>query len=177
MNQAQPTIRYKFCRSQPRSDCGQITWQKGVWQYHDGELELCRAGFHCSGRHFRAFSYGPGEIFAGVEVAGNQLSDKEKQCWQSMRLTMTRPWSKNDSVQVVQELLREENTVAQLAAEHGIHPTQLHKWRSIAVEGLPELFRRSDSTVKLKALYAQLGRVTTQFAWLKRRSGIEPEPR
>src|SRR2546421_12991332 len=87
--------------------------------------------------------------------------------------------------QVVQELLREEKTVAQLAAEHGIHPTQLHKWRSIAVEGLPELFSRSDSTAKLKARYeeqleelsAQLGRVTTQLAWLKRRSGIEPEPR
>ena len=87
--------------------------------------------------------------------------------------------------QVVQELLREEKTVAQLAAEHGIHPTQLHKWRGIAVEGLPELFSRSDSTARLKAryeeqleeLYAQLGRVTTQLAWLKRRSGIEPEPR
>ena len=87
--------------------------------------------------------------------------------------------------QLVQELLREEKTVAQLAAEHSIHPTQLHKWRSIAVEGLPELFRRSDSTAKRKAryeeqleeLYAQLGRVTTQLAWLKRRSGIEPEPR
>jgi transposase len=86
--------------------------------------------------------------------------------------------------QIVQELLREEQTVAQLAAEHGIHPTQLHKWRSVAVEGLPELFSRSDGTAKLKAryeeqledLYAQLGRVTTQLAWLKRRSGLEPGP-
>ena len=87
--------------------------------------------------------------------------------------------------QLVQELLREEKTVAQLAAEHGIHPTQLHKWRTIAVEGLPELFSRSDNTARLRAryegqleeLYAQLGRVTTQLAWLKRRSGLEPEPR
>jgi transposase len=87
--------------------------------------------------------------------------------------------------QVVEELLREEKTVAQLAAEHGIHPTQLHKWRSVALEGLPELFSRTDSTARLKAryeeqledLYAQLGRVTTQLAWLKRRSGLEPEPR
>jgi len=85
--------------------------------------------------------------------------------------------------QIVQELLREEKTVAQVAAEHGIHPTQLHKWRSIAVEGLPELFSRSDSTAKLKArhaeqledLYGQLGRVATQLAWLKRRTGLEPD--
>ncbi len=87
--------------------------------------------------------------------------------------------------QIVQELLREEKTVAQVAAEHGIHPTQLHQWRSVAVAGLPELFSRSDSIGKLKAryegqledLYAQLGRVTTQLAWLKRKSGLEPEPR
>jgi len=86
--------------------------------------------------------------------------------------------------QIVQELLREEKTVSQVASEHGIHPTQLHKWRSTAVEGLPELFSRSDSAAKIKAqyegqleeLYAQLGRVTTQLAWLKRKSGLEPGP-
>ena len=89
------------------------------------------------------------------------------------------------AAQVVQELLREEKTVVQLAAEHGIHPAQLHKWRAIALEGLPELFSRSDSAAKLRAryeeqlaeLYAQLGRVAAPLAWLKRRSGIEPEPR
>lgn len=86
--------------------------------------------------------------------------------------------------QLVEELLREEKTVAQLAAEHGIHPTQRHTWRAIALEGLPELFSRSDSTARLKARYeeqfeeldAQLGRVTTQLAWLKRRSGLAPGP-
>jgi transposase-like protein len=86
--------------------------------------------------------------------------------------------------QVVQELLREEKTVSQLAAEHGIHPTQLHKWRSIALEGLPSLFSRNDSTAALKAehaehvedLYAQIGRLTTQLAWLKRKTGLEPGP-
>ena len=29
--------------------------------------------------------------------------------------------------QVVRELLKEEKTLAQLAAEHGVHPTQLIK--------------------------------------------------
>lgn len=91
-------------------------------------------------------------------------------------------YSATFKAQIVHELLREEKTVAQVATEYGIHPTQLHKWRSIAVEGLPELFSRSDSTAQIKAryeeqledLYAQLGRVTTQLAWLKRKSGLEP---
>ncbi|MGH2410832.1 MAG: IS3 family transposase, partial [Chloroflexota bacterium] len=93
-------------------------------------------------------------------------------------MQMRKQYSATFKAQIVHELLREEKTVAQVATEYGIHPTQLHKWRSIAVEGLPELFRRSDSTAQIKAryeeqleeLYAQLGRVTTQLAWLKRKS-------
>jgi transposase len=82
---------------------------------------------------------------------------------------------------LVQELLREEKTVSQLATEHGIHPTQLGTWRGMATEGLPTLFSRTDSAAALKAayeaqvedLYAQIGRLTTQVAWLKRKSGLD----
>ena len=84
--------------------------------------------------------------------------------------------------QVVQELLKEVKTVAQVAAEHGIHPTQLIKWRATALQGLPSLFARLGSTVTLKAeyearlaaLYEQIGRLTTQVTWLKRKSGLDP---
>lgn len=87
--------------------------------------------------------------------------------------------------QVVQELLREEKTISQVAAEHGIHPTQLSTWRRTATEGLSTLFSRTDSTATLKAayeaqvedLYAQIGRLTTQVAWLKRKSGLDPGTR
>jgi putative transposase len=78
--------------------------------------------------------------------------------------------------------LKEEKTLAQLAAEHGVHPTQLVKWRATALEGLPSLFARQDSTVALKAdyearlaaLYEEIGRLSTQVAWLKRKSGLDP---
>ena len=84
--------------------------------------------------------------------------------------------------QVVHELLKEEKTLAQLAAEYGVHPTQLVKWRTTALQGLPGLFTRQDSTAALKAeyeerlcaLYEEIGRLTTQVAWLKRKSGLEP---
>ena len=84
--------------------------------------------------------------------------------------------------QLVQELLREEKTVGQLASEHGIHPNQLSTWKRTALEGLPTLFARGDGAAALKAtheqqvedLYAQIGRLTTQVAWLKRKSGLEP---
>jgi transposase-like protein len=78
--------------------------------------------------------------------------------------------------QVVQELLKEEKTLAQLAAECGVHPTQLVKWRTIALQGLLALFEGHDDTATLKAaheqqlnaLYAEIGRLTTQVTWLKK---------
>jgi len=77
---------------------------------------------------------------------------------------------------VVQELLKEEKTLAQIAAEFEVHPTQLKNWRALALEGLPGLFEKQDSTAELKAayeqqlteLYAEIGKLTTQVAWLKK---------
>ena len=78
---------------------------------------------------------------------------------------------------VVQELLKEEKTFAQLAADYEVHPTQLKEWRARAVEGLPSLFEKQDSTAALQAaheeqlteLYAEIGKLTTQVTWLKKK--------
>lgn len=78
---------------------------------------------------------------------------------------------------VVQELLKEEKTLVQIAAEYEVHPTQLKNWRAIALEGLPGLFEKQDSTADLKAaheqqlgeLYAEIGKLTTQVSWLKKK--------
>ena len=88
--------------------------------------------------------------------------------------------------QVVQEILKEEKTIAQIASEHSVHPTQLNKWKAIALEGLPGLFRRDHRTANAQQaahekqvtdLYAEIGRLTTQLAWIKKKSGIEPDER
>src|SRR6266705_3874282 len=52
---------------------------------------------------------------------------------------------------VVQEMLKEEKTLAQIAAEYEVHATQLKNWRTLALEGLPGLFERRDSTAELRA--------------------------
>jgi transposase-like protein len=95
---------------------------------------------------------------------------------------MRKRYTPTFKAQVVRELLREEKTLAQLAAEHGVHPTQLIKWRTTALEGLPSLFIRQGSTTALKAdhgarlaaLYEEIGRLSTQVTWLKRKSGLDP---
>jgi transposase len=81
---------------------------------------------------------------------------------------------------VVRELLKEEKTLAQIASEYEVHPTQLKNWRATALEGLPGLCEKQDSTGVLKAaheqqlteLYAEIGKLTTQVTWLKKKCQI-----
>lgn len=95
---------------------------------------------------------------------------------------MRKQFSPTFKAQVVQELLREKKSIAQLAAEYGVHPTQLGKWKATALKGLPSLYeeRAAVETLKasheaqLTALYAEIGRLTTQVAWLKRKLGLPP---
>jgi transposase len=89
---------------------------------------------------------------------------------------MRKQFSPTFKAQVVHELLKEEQSVAQLAAEYGVHPTQLGKWKALALHGLPSLFEERSEIGALKtaheaevtALYAEIGRLTTQVAWLKK---------
>ncbi len=76
---------------------------------------------------------------------------------------------------VVQELFKEEKTLAQIAAAYEVHPTQLKQWRAVALEGLPSLFEKQDTAElkrvheqQLTELYAEIGKLSTQVAWLKK---------
>jgi putative transposase len=95
---------------------------------------------------------------------------------------MRKQFSATFKAQVVQELLKEEKSVTQLAAEYGVHPTQLGKWKALALHALPGLFEERSDVGALKtaheaevtALYAEIGRLTTQVAWLKKKLGLPP---
>ena len=56
---------------------------------------------------------------------------------------------------IVQELLKEEKTVSQLASETGIHPTQLKAWKKIALMRLPELFSPGELAQKKSGLHPE----------------------
>ena len=97
---------------------------------------------------------------------------------------MRKTHSASFKAQVVQEMLMEEYTIGQIAAQHGIHPMQLSKWKAVALKGLPGLFgaerqqqaaEKAATEEKINQLYAEIGRLTTQVAWLKKKSGIESE--
>lgn len=79
--------------------------------------------------------------------------------------------------QVVLDLLKETKTLSQLSSEYGVHVTVLRDWKTMAIKGLPDLFEKRDSVTEAKAaherqleeLYAEIGRLTTQVAFLKKK--------
>jgi transposase-like protein len=85
--------------------------------------------------------------------------------------------------QVVLELLKEEKSLTQLAAAYKVSPNVLREWRTATLKNLASLFERGDDVAKLRLayeqqledLYAQIGRLTTQLAWIKKKSGLDPD--
>ena len=98
-------------------------------------------------------------------------------------MQMRKRYTTKKKAQIVLEILKEERSIAQIASEYGIHPNQLYKWKAQALERLPNLFEDEHKTEKalqaahereLNELYAEIGRLTTQLNWIKKKSGIEP---
>lgn len=97
---------------------------------------------------------------------------------------MRKQYSAHLKAQIVQEVLKEDKTIGQIASEHSIHPTLLNRWKAQAVAGLPSLFSKDDKAARKAAaqheqqiheLYAEIGRLTTQLTWLKKKSGLDPQ--
>ncbi len=93
---------------------------------------------------------------------------------------MRKQYTSAFKAKVVQELLKEEKTLAQIASAYEVHPTQLKNWRATALEGMQSLFEKQDSTAELKStyeqqlteLYAEIGKLTTQVTWLKKKCQV-----
>jgi putative transposase len=94
---------------------------------------------------------------------------------------MKKHYTSSFKVKCVLELLREEKTFSQVASESGVHPTQLRNWRDHVLREIETLFDKNDSRAELiknhqaekEELFAQIGRLTTQLGWLKKKSGLE----
>lgn len=99
---------------------------------------------------------------------------------------MKKRFTSTFKAQVVHELLRGEKTLSQISAEYAVAATQLSQWKSTALKGLPSLFEddhkavervKADYERRIEELYGEIGRLTTQLAWLRKKSGLDMEPR
>ena len=84
-------------------------------------------------------------------------------------------------MKVVREILREEKTLSQIASEYGTHTNVISRWRDQALTALPGAFNdqaTADQAAKEAAwekereeLYAEIGKLSTQLAWIKKKCG------
>lgn len=86
----------------------------------------------------------------------------------------------SEKAKIVLEILKEEKTVNQIASKFGVHPNVLYRWKKQALENLPKLFedekkserdRQAEQERQINELYSEIGRLTTQLNWLKKKSG------
>jgi transposase len=95
--------------------------------------------------------------------------------------TSRRTFTPEEKAKIVLEILTEEKSVSQLASEHGIHANVLTRWKTEAVQNLSQLFvddRKGITKMKneyektINELYAEIGKLTSQLSWLKKKSGL-----
>lgn len=90
-------------------------------------------------------------------------------------------YSPSFRARVALEAIKEEETVAELAARYGVHPTQIKRWKKIAAEEMIELFtdkrgkREKEHHLLVEELYRQIGQLKVELDWLKKKAGFTGE--
>lgn len=83
---------------------------------------------------------------------------------------------------VVLEVLREEMTVNQIAAEHQISPQMVSKWKAEFLERAPMVFEKGtgnaeklmrDHEEEKAELEKKVGQLAIEVDWLKKKSGLK----
>jgi putative transposase len=81
---------------------------------------------------------------------------------------------------VAVEAIAGHKTVNEISAEYGVHASQIHQWKKQALEHLPELLdgsrprRQDDHGATESRLYQQIGQLTMEVEYLKKKSGLCP---
>lgn len=79
---------------------------------------------------------------------------------------------------VAVEAIKETKTIAELASQYAIHPTQITKWKRRALDIITQGFstqqkhREHDDRELIQELYRQIGRFKVEVDFLKKKMGI-----
>jgi transposase-like protein len=82
---------------------------------------------------------------------------------------MRKRHSREVKLKVVCEALAGSKSIAQIASEHGVHPTQIKAWKAQALEAMGERFsmrRGKKQETAEERLYEEIGRLKVENAFL-----------
>ncbi len=84
-------------------------------------------------------------------------------------------YSSDFKAKVALAALKELETTAELAARHGLHPTQINQWKCQALENMSSLFDRGltkdQATETVDDLHRVIGQLTVERDFLSRKLG------
>ena len=86
-----------------------------------------------------------------------------------------KPRSAEFKSKVALEAYKGDKTINEIAATYQVHPGQVTQWKTRLVEGVKDIFSQSTQakdkkrTVEEEALYEQIGRLTCENSWLKKK--------
>jgi transposase len=79
---------------------------------------------------------------------------------------------------VALEAIKGVKTMAEIASTYKVHPTQINRWRKIALEGMKESFTDPKDKGAREAeeiqdeLYKEIGQLKVELDWLKKKSDL-----
>ena len=91
-----------------------------------------------------------------------------------------RKFTPEKKAEIVLEVLREERTLNEIAAEYEVSPTQLSRWKAEFISNAARTFsKETDELEKVKQshekekdeLLKQIGQLSYEVSWLKKKSG------
>lgn len=88
---------------------------------------------------------------------------------------MRKSYSGKFKAKIAVEVIREQDTLAEISSKFEVHRALLTRWKKEALEGLPEIFsKKSNKNNNDKQLtddlYKQIGQLKVENDWLKKKS-------
>ncbi len=87
-------------------------------------------------------------------------------------------YSAEEKAKIAIEAIKGELTMAQITSKYGVHSTQISNWKKQALESMVSGFKgksKSDDPDRqhlIQQLYEQIGQLTVERDWLKKKSTI-----
>jgi transposase len=87
-------------------------------------------------------------------------------------------YTAQEKAKVAMEAIKGELTMAQLSSQYGVHATQINRWKREAVEAMVSGFATkpkavdTNQTELISQLYQQIGQLTVERDWLKKKSAV-----